>query len=265
MKLFFSACFLLITIIGKAQVFPKKYVDSLTAVALSKKSTHPLFLNRDSVLQLLWMTPKPGDQIEMFYDIVAHSDELTPEKTLYYHKLILEGAQKRKDKVLEAVVMAELGFITSRNGNTAGGLKMIYEALEKAEATGNAQAIGIAYNNLGNCYPNNKQMSRTYMTKALEYARQGNDYLFACFDLNNLGRMFMQDQKQDSALAYFLECYRLAVDKNLEPTIPSTLLSLSGLDNKENKLQYYRQASLMPFAIRNSEMKSRIASRNAAY
>ena len=265
MKLFFSACFLVITIIGKAQIFPKKYVDSLTAVALSKKSSHPLLLNRDSVLQLLWMAPKPADQIAMFYDIVSNSDELTPEKSLYYHRYILEGAQKRKDKVLEAVVIAELGFITSRNGNTAGGLKMIYESLEKAEAIGNVQAIGIAYNNLGNCYPNNLQLSREYMTKSLENARKGNDYLFTCFDLNNLGRMFMQDKKKDSALAYYLESYRLAVEKNLENIIPNVLLSLSGLDDKENKLQYYRQASLMPFAIRNAEMKSRIASRNAAY
>ncbi|MEJ7674895.1 MAG: hypothetical protein WKF59_19905 [Chitinophagaceae bacterium] len=42
---------------------------------------------------------------------------------------------KRKDKVLEAVVMAELGYITSRNGNTGGGLKMIYQSLEQAEAS----------------------------------------------------------------------------------------------------------------------------------
>ena len=265
MKLFFSTCFLLITIFGKAQSFPKKYVDSLTAVALSKKSTHPLILNRDSVLQLLWQAPLPADRIAMFYDIVAYADELTPEQSLYYHQLILKEAQKRDDKVLEAAVMAELGFITSGNGNTAGGLKMLYKSLELAESTGNAQSIGIAYNNLGNCYPNNMQLSKDYMSKALEYARKGNDYLFVCFDLSNLARIFVQEQKRDSALAYYLESYRLAVDKNLEPGIPIVLLNLSSFDNKENNLRYYRQASLMPFAIRNSEMKSRIATRYANY
>jgi signal transduction histidine kinase len=265
MKQFLSFYFLLLSITCMAQTFPKKYVDSLTAVALSKKSTHPLLLNRDSVLQLLWKAPEPVDRIAMFYNIVAYSDELTPKKTLYYHQLILEGAQKKADKVLEASVMAELGYINCMNGNTASGLKMIYESLEKAEATGNAQAIGIAYNNLGNCYPNNLQLSREYMSKSLKYSRKGNDYLFECFDLSNLANMFMQEEKRDSALAYYLEAYRLSVDKNLEPDIPNTLLNLSKFDDKANSLQYFRQAGQMPFTIRNAEMKSRIIGRSANY
>ena len=256
---------LLLSVTATAQTFPKKYVDSLTAIALSRKSNHPLVLERDSVMLLLWKAPSPADRIAMFYDIVAYSDELTPERSLYYHQLILKGAQNRGDKVMEATVMAELGFITSRNGNTAEGLKMIYKSLEKAEATTNAQAIGIAYNNLGNCYPNNLQLAREYMTKALAYAREGNDYTFASFDLANLGGMFMRAGKRDSALAYYLEGYKIAVERNLEAAMPSGLLNLSGLDDTANRLQYYKQAALMPYAIRNVEMKGRIARSNAGY
>ena len=186
MKKIFVVFFLLLCITATSQTFPKKVVDSLTAIALSHKCNHPVVLNRDSVLQLLFQAPSPADRIAMFYDIVSKYEVLTPESSLYYHTYILEEAKKRGDKVLEAAVMAELGFITSRNGNTVEGLKMIYEALEKAEATGNAQAIGIAYNNLGNCYPNNKKLSREYWLKALDYARKGNDYLFVCFNLGNL-------------------------------------------------------------------------------
>ena len=256
---------LLLSVTATAQTFPKKYVDSLTAIALSRKSTHPLLLNRDSVLQLMWQAPLPADRIAMFYDIVAYSDELTPERSLYYHQLILKGAQNKGDKVMEATVMAELGFIISRNGNTAEGLKMIYKSLEKAEATTNAQAIGIAYNNLGNCYPNNPKLAREYMTKALAYAREGNDYTFASFDLANLGGMFMRAGKRDSALAYYLEGYKIAVERNLEAAMPGGLLNLSGLDDAANRLQYYKQAALMPFAIRNGEMKGHIARSNAVY
>ena len=258
MKYFLSVCFLLLSISGSAQTFPKKYVDSLTSVALSKKSSHPLKLNRNSALQKLWQSTSPADRIAIFYDIVAYSDELTPEKSLYYHQLILKEAKKRGDKVLEASVLAELGFITSMNGNTSQGLKMLYKSLKLAENTGNAQAIGIAYNNLGNCYPNNAQLSREYFTKALEYSRKGNDYLFTCFNLGNIGHILMQEQKRDSALVYYLESYSLSVKKNIEPNIPTSLLDLSHFDKKVNSLQYYRKASLMPFAIRNTEMKSRI-------
>ena len=258
MKHFLFVCFLVVSISGSVQTFPKKYVDSLTAVALSKKSSHPLKLNRESALQKLWLSNSPADRIAIFYDIVGYSDELTPKKSLYYHQLILKEAQKKGDKVLEASVLAELGFITSRNGNTAEGLKMLYKSLELAENTGNAQAIGIAYNNLGNCYPKNLQLSRSYMTKALGYSRKGNDYLFTCFNLGNIADILMQEKKRDSALVYYLESYRLSVEKNLEPNIPVALLDLSHLDKKANSLQYYRKASLMPFSIRNAGMKNRI-------
>ena len=265
MKQLITTCFLFLSLSVMAQNFPKRYVDSLTSVALSHKCNHPLVLNRDSVVQLLWKTPQSALRIAMFYDIVSHYDELTPARSLYFHEQILQGARKRNDQVLEAVVMAELGFIITINGNTIEGLKMIYQSLEKAEATGNAQAIGIAYNNLGGCYPNNIKLSREYYTKALAYARSGNDYLFICFDLGNLGRLFLNDGKRDSALAYYLENYRLAVAKNLEYIIPKTLLSLGFLDTIGNSLQYYRQASLMPAAIRNKEVSNSIVSVSARY
>jgi hypothetical protein len=122
MKKIFSGCLLLLSILGMAQTFPKAYVDSLTAVALARKNNNPIKLNRDSVLHLLFKTASPAARIRMFYDIVANYDELTPEQSLYYHRLILDSARKNNDKVLEAAVLAELGFITSRNGSTAEGL-----------------------------------------------------------------------------------------------------------------------------------------------
>jgi signal transduction histidine kinase len=266
MKQFLSACFLIVSTTCLAQTFPKNYVDSLTTIALSKKSNYPLVLNRDSVLKLMWQPHSSADRIAMFYDIVENSDLLTPEKSLYYRQLILEGAQKLGDKVLEASVLADLGYITSQNGNTAGGLKMIYKSLELAEATGNAQAIGIAYSNLGLCYPNNNKLAGEYYLKALEYNRKGNDYLNTSYTLLNLGRMLMQEKKKDSALALLIEGYRLAVEKNIEsPALAYGLLNLSDLDDKANSLHYFHQASLMPIAIRNDDIKFWIANYTARY
>ena len=265
MKIILFLFFAMLVKMGLAQTFPKKYVDSLTTVALSFKTTHPLVLNRDSALQVLWKQKDPAIRIAMFYDITDYSDELSPDSLLYYHQLILAGAKKRNDKVLEASVLAELGYIISKNGNTAGGLKMIYESLEKAEATGNAQAIGIAYNNLGNCYPNNPTLTKEYMTKSLEYGRKGNDFLFVAFDLGNLSHMYSGDNMPDSALSYALAAYALAVDKKLEEAQPAGILKLSELDPDPNKLEYYRKAARMAFSIRNLGMKNDINSAIANY
>ena len=266
MKQFLAACFLLITAIGLAQTFPKKYVDSLTAVALSKKSNYPLVLNRDSVLKLMWQPRSSADRIAMFYNIVDNSDLLTPEQALYYHQLILKGAQEAGDKVLEASVMADLGYVKSQNGNTADGLKLIYKALELAEATGNAQAISIAYGDLGLCYPNNKKLAKEYYLRSLEYSRKANAHLNTSYNALNFGRMYMRDQNKDSALPLFIESYQLAVEKNVESTaLAFGLLNLAEVDDKENMIQYYRQVSLMPITIRNDDVKFWVALYTARY
>ncbi len=266
MKQLFSACFLLWSITSMAQTFPKKYVDSLTAIALSTKSNYPLVLNRDSVLKLMWQPNTSADRIVMFYNITDNSDLLTPEQALYYHQLILEGARKAGDKVLEASVMAELGYVRAQNGNTADGLKMIYKALELAEATGNAQAISIVYDDLGLCYPNNKKLAKEYYLRSLEYSRKANAYLNTCYNALNLGRLYMLDQNKDSALPLFIECYQLAVEKNIETSsLAWGLLNLAEVDDKENMLQYYRQVSLMPITIRNDDVKFWVALFTARY
>ena len=76
MKLFSSFCFLLLSITGIAQTFPKKYVDSLTAVVLSRKSNYPLALNNDSAVKLMWQPHSSADRITMFYDIVENSNPI---------------------------------------------------------------------------------------------------------------------------------------------------------------------------------------------
>ncbi len=79
-KLLLSVIFLILSFATTAKTFPKKYVDSLTALALSTTSTHPLILSRDSVLKQLWKANLPKDRIAMFNDIVkAHGGELKVE------------------------------------------------------------------------------------------------------------------------------------------------------------------------------------------
>ncbi len=275
MRQLVTTFFLLITAIGNAQTFPikgttqtfpKKYVDSLTATVLSYKSTYPLVINRDSLLQLIREPRSSEERILLSYNIVENSDWLTPEQGLYYYNLILKEAQKLGDKVLEATILAELGYTNSQNGNTASGLKMIYKALEMAEATGNGQAIGIAYGNLGLCYPNNNKLAKEYFVKSLEYSRKANAYLTTAYSALNFGRLYMQEQKMDSALPLILECYQIAVAKYPETVaLPYGLLNLSELDKQANYLHYMRQVSLLPNTVRSDDIKFWVAMGIARY
>jgi hypothetical protein len=132
----------------------------------------------------------------------------------------------------------------------------MYRALELGEAAGDAQALGIVYGNLSSCYPDDLQLSNEYVFKALAYSLKANDYSFACLELASLANVFLSINKKDSALSYFLDAYKMAVEKNIESAIPNILLQISSLDNPENGFYYFQQARKMAFTIRNSGMSS---------
>jgi hypothetical protein len=63
----------------------------------------------------------------------------------------LEICRKNHDEIGEAVILAELGFTISVNGDHTEGLKLLYDALAIAKKINNPNALGIVYDNLGVC------------------------------------------------------------------------------------------------------------------
>ncbi|MEJ7674896.1 MAG: hypothetical protein WKF59_19910 [Chitinophagaceae bacterium] len=58
--------------------------------------------------------------------------------------------------------------------------------------------------------------------------------LFEALDLANLGSMYLAGTKKRFRIGLFLESYRLAVEENLEPAIPQSLLSLAEFDTRNS-------------------------------
>ena len=228
----------------------KMNMDSLLQVAISKgKNTKITFRpNRDSLLKQFSLTKPAAARIQLIYDIIYNYGLLGPKQALYYHKKILDIATKQNDLVCEAIILSELGATHINDGDNTKGYEMISRALSMAEKTGSKQALGIVYNNLGYCNPEDINSSKSYYQKALTFSQAGGDDLFACFELVNLSLKYQALHKVDSAKYYLMQSFDLSVRKNIQQAIPLNMLALGDLEtNPALKLKFYRAALKMPF------------------
>lgn len=134
------------------------------------------------------------------YEILANNNGSASEQ-LFYHQKLLDITKQINDKIGEAVATAELGYSVFQTGNTADGLKIIFDAITLAENIKSQLALGIAYDNLAVCYTY-RSKSMEYLQKALKASEAVNDYLFVCYELDNISHYYITQKNMDSAM-YF--------------------------------------------------------------
>ena len=248
--LLFSFSFALYPVLAQ-----KINVDSLLQVAISRKNETKLASspNRDSLLKSFPSTKSTAARVKLIYDIIYNYGYLSPKQALYYNTRILDIAKRENDPIVEAIVSSELGNTYFQNGDIVKGLNLNFYALNQAEKTGNNQALGIIYNNLGYCYPDDINLSKNYYQKALQFSKAGGDDLFVCFELGNLSEKCETLHKPDSSRYYLIKSFELSVLKNVEQALPYNLISLGALQTEPKlKLKYYRAALNMPFTMKDS-------------
>jgi two-component system NtrC family sensor kinase len=218
-------------------------VDSLIRVALSPKNNtrNMMSPNRDSLFEQLPFAKSPTERIRLIYEIIGYGVQ-NSKQGLKYHYKILDWARKNNDRIIEAVVSAELGFNFYDNGENTEGLKMDFAALKMAEKTGNGQAIGIAYGNLASCYyPVNISLQKFYWQKSLPYTHAGGQDLYYAYALDNLAYLANEENKKDSALYFELKCFEFSVRKNVPVLNSRSLVRLGDIEtNDKLKLKYYK-------------------------
>ncbi|MGY3212971.1 hypothetical protein [Mucilaginibacter sp. HD30] len=158
---------------------------------------------------------------------------------------MLALTKKNKDRVGEAIATAELGYIFLNAGSTVQGAKLLLSALKIAEETGNDQAMGIAYQNLGLAQTESYKY-KELQQKAETYSSKAGDHLFLCFEYLNLSMYYARAKKVDSALYYAEKGYGIAKTKNFTQVQGSLLIRLSviqrRLGNNGLALEYIRIA-----------------------
>lgn len=222
-----------------------KKIITLFCFLISMQTSFAQDKYTDSLISNIYTEKTDTGRIRRIYDIHNGIGAIDPGNVINYHQKMLDQSRKNKDKVGEAVILAELGYIIYYCGNTTQGTGLILDALKLAEGTGNQQAIGIAYNNLGICQPD-KEKGKIYRLKALKASLEAKDYLFACWDMEGLSRLYGIEGKSDSAIDYAQRGYRLALEKQVTAVIPGCLQNMGDiqyrLGNKSLAMEHYLTA-----------------------
>jgi hypothetical protein len=203
--------------------------------------------NTDSLINLIYKQKTDTARIRRMYDVFLSAGEIGPVKATEVHQQILALVRKNKDRVGEAIATAELGYTFANAGSTVQGTRLLLSAIKMAEETGNAQAMGIVYQNMGQSQTDPNK-DKEWQQKALVYSARANDYLFLTYEYLHLAGYYSlrSTRKLDSALYYAEKGYAIARTKNIGATQSSLLTGLSQihmlLGNNGLALAYIRTA-----------------------
>jgi tetratricopeptide (TPR) repeat protein len=183
------------------------------------------------------------DILRKFYD---PSNYLSPDSMKYYYTLFKTISKKQNNKAAEAVNMSQMGYYLYLNGDLPQGLKLTTNALQIAEVTNNARALGMIYFCLQYFNRDNNNKRINLVRRALSFSKQANDKFFLTYGYRNLGHIYFSLKIADSAFYYYQTSYDLALKTKDSSDITAGLIGLGRCNylvgNKKIALEYYKAA-----------------------
>lgn len=179
----------------------------------------------------------------LLYDI----NELTQQNRIDYAKKVLDFARKEKDRILESLITAELGYILAINGNSLQGAELAYTALEMAQKHKNKEVLGVIYQDLAICFRNDSAKHKEFLLKALPNLEASTNYEDLAANLSTIARFYSSANKGDSALHYAQRSYELCLSKKIDVDLPASFIDLAyvhyyNLNNRAIAMEYIQQA-----------------------
>ena len=213
----------------------------------------------DSLLIEIAKAKADTSRVWLMNEILYKTNSLSQNDRIVYSKKILDLAVKQKDKILESIITAELGYILAINGNKLQGSELAFNALEIAEKHQNKLALGIIYQDLAICFRDDKVKYREFLFKALPNSEAAKDYGNLSATLSTLSKFYYEENKMDSALYYSQRAYEIAISTNDEQGLPTDLIQFAKiqyyyLNNKGIAFEYMRKAMETKYGIENSDI-----------
>lgn len=201
----------------------------------------------DSLIRLIYKQKTDTARINRMYDVFDLTGEIGPVNSTAAIQKVLSLTKKNKDRVGEAITSAELGYVFFYAGSTVQGTRLMLEAIKIAEETGNAQAIGIVYQNFAGTQADINK-NKELMEKAILYSTKAGDNRFLCYEYLHISTFYtnISPAKLDSALYYAEKTYSLAKVNSFISTQCFALTQLAKvhkkLGNDDLALAYIRTA-----------------------
>lgn len=202
----------------------------------------------DSMLQLIVAEKDDNARIDLIYAVYSATSESDPQISIEREQKVLEAAQKRNDRIGEAMALATTGASYRLMGNTAKGLAYHLKALSMAEHTGNLKLMAYVKVNIGNIYRDRLDYERaiSFYRSSERDAVISSSYKIESWNLGNLGIIYLELHKLDSALMYSQKAYEICKRYEYDQFLSDILSQLGGihgkLGNAELAVSYYQSA-----------------------
>lgn len=202
----------------------------------------------DSVIRLIMAEKDDNLRIELIYALYAATSENDPQISIEREQQVLQAAQQHNDCIAEAMALAATGASYRLMGNTAKGLAYHLKALSIAEHTGNLKLMAYIKVNMGNIYRDRLDFERAvslYRSSERDAVLSGS-YKIESWNLGNLGIIYLELHKLDSALMYSQRAYEICKRYAYDQFLSDILSQLGGihgkLGNAELAVGYYQSA-----------------------
>lgn len=165
----------------------------------------------DSIRQLL-VAPHPDTaRVLLLAQLAYEYTQTNPLATIAYGRQALRLAQKTRFKRGECWALIRLGSGFREAGNYPAALQVGLQGLHLAEALGEPELIGRAFNALGYLYweQGNSRPALRYFLQSKKMAEKISNQKLLTRVLGNIGNVYQQLNRLDSALFYLKKGYAL--------------------------------------------------------
>jgi len=202
----------------------------------------------------------PDRIIELAFNLVFLSDDKAPLPLLEEAKMLYDLSQKKRSTFLECVAMSLYAQGYRITGDFTKSQEYHYKAIDIAKKIANYSLLGYSLNQSAHMYKDREENDRAIAIykEASETANKGSEPVFKFYPIMNLGFVYMQENKADSAMFYSTKAVSMIKelllnmeDANQKIIVERSLLvyclsnlagSYSILNDKINADKYYREA-----------------------
>jgi len=172
----------------------------------------PRFTTVDSLHRSLNATTSDTGRVVAFNALASYYRNYSSDSSLIYSQKALLLAEKVPWRLGMGNALMLQGTVNRILGNFPVAMEQLQKAMPHFEAANDNRGIAYVYNNIGLVYlrEDKKKEAADYFANGLRYAKQANDREAISIALNNLGLVVRSQQRYDSAIYYFRESYKLA-------------------------------------------------------
>jgi tetratricopeptide (TPR) repeat protein len=225
----------------------------------------------DSMLQKIAGEKDDNIRIDLIYDLYSGTIETNPVLDMQIAQELLMQSQKNKDKVSEAMALLEIGYSNRAFGYTQKSLEYGFKALAIAQETGNEKLVAYSKMNLAHIYKDQADYSRAInlYRSAAESGFKLKDYVLQAWSVGNIGEVYFEMNKIDSALMYLQRDYEIYSNFRIVSDLGyvyENLGSIHGkLGNSSLAISYFNLAIQQGLTTKSSKLLSRAYNSKAQY